>query len=126
LSEAATTNRTLVSRFLGLVLEGRADAALELVSEDHVEHSATIEAGRAGLAKFLGAVAANRDATLVSVERMIADDRHVVVHLHTRWLKEDRSTAAIDIFRIDDDRIVEHWDVVQEVPTDPVNPTSMF
>ena len=34
--------------------------------------------------------------------------------------------AAVDFFRVAGDRIVEHWDVLQEVPANPVNPNSMF
>jgi predicted SnoaL-like aldol condensation-catalyzing enzyme len=34
--------------------------------------------------------------------------------------------AAIDIFRCENGEIVEHWDVIQEVPAQPINANSMF
>jgi predicted SnoaL-like aldol condensation-catalyzing enzyme len=34
--------------------------------------------------------------------------------------------AAVDIFRVQDGLIAEHWDVVQPVPEQPANPHGMF
>jgi predicted SnoaL-like aldol condensation-catalyzing enzyme len=39
----------------------------------------------------------------------------------------DQDYAGIDIFRLDDDgKVVEHWDVLQVVPTDSKNGNGMF
>ena len=38
----------------------------------------------------------------------------------------DPDLAAIDIFRCEDEQIVEHSDVIQEVPAAPANPNGMF
>jgi predicted SnoaL-like aldol condensation-catalyzing enzyme len=115
----ATTNSALVRQFLDHALAGRTDAALELVDRNHVEHSLTIPAGRDGVAEFLNGVAANRDQMRVTVHRMIADEQHVVVQLETDWAHDNRRTMAVDIFRLEDGRIVEHWDVVQPLPAQP-------
>jgi predicted SnoaL-like aldol condensation-catalyzing enzyme len=34
--------------------------------------------------------------------------------------------AVIDIFRCENGEIVEHWDVIQEVPAESINPNGMF
>jgi predicted SnoaL-like aldol condensation-catalyzing enzyme len=38
----------------------------------------------------------------------------------------DPGLAVVDIFRLEGEEIVEHWDVLQEVPANPVNPNGMF
>jgi len=39
---------------------------------------------------------------------------------------ESAGLAGVDIFRFEDGLIVEHWDAVQEVPTETVSGNSMF
>jgi predicted SnoaL-like aldol condensation-catalyzing enzyme len=34
--------------------------------------------------------------------------------------------ATVDLFRAHDGRIVEHWDVIQQIPDQPLNPQAFF
>ena len=38
----------------------------------------------------------------------------------------DPGLAVVDIFRVEGELIVEHWDVLMEVPATPVNTLPMF
>jgi predicted SnoaL-like aldol condensation-catalyzing enzyme len=50
----------------------------------------------------------------------------VSAHNHFSLQPGARGLAVIDIFRLEDDKIVEHWDVIQEVPEKSANNNGMF
>ena len=50
----------------------------------------------------------------------------VVTHSLLKTSPEDRGTAAADFFRLEDGKIVEHWDVLQPVPESAANDRPMF
>jgi hypothetical protein len=59
-------------------------------------------------------------------KRLIAEGDLVVVHTHCMRHTGDRGMAVMDIFRLEDGKLVEHWDVIQEVPETSLNTNTMF
>ncbi|OJY67076.1 MAG: hypothetical protein BGP16_17905 [Sphingobium sp. 66-54] len=96
------------------------------IAEDYLQHSSLAEPGREALKDWLDFVRAETPQATQRVYRILAEDDHVVSHQHViRW-PGDTGFAVMDIFRIADGKIVEHWDVVQALSAEPVNPNSMF
>ena len=62
----------------------------------------------------------------VEIKRTVAEGDLVVTHGLITTSPEDRGTAAVDIFRVENGKIVEHWDVLQPVPEKAENDNTMF
>jgi predicted SnoaL-like aldol condensation-catalyzing enzyme len=92
----------------------------------YIQHSSLAEAGVAALKAFLDFVRVQSPDATHNLKRAFVDGDHVVVHHHVIRHADDPGMAVVDIFRVEGGRIVEHWDVLQDVPEKPVNPLPMF
>lgn len=98
----------------------------DFIAQDYLQHSSLAEPGRDALKRWLDFVRVETPQATQKIYRVFAEDDHVITHQHViRW-PGDTGFAVCDIFRIADGKIVEHWDVVQEIAEKPVNPNSMF
>jgi predicted SnoaL-like aldol condensation-catalyzing enzyme len=98
----------------------------DYVRPDYIQHSSLAAPGVQSLKDWLDARRADSLDAVQTIHRSFADGDHVIVHVHVSRWPGDPGFAVVDIFRMEDGMIAEHWDVLQEVPTDPVNPNSMF
>lgn len=102
---------------------GRVD---DYIHPDYIQHSMLAEPDAQALKDWLDARAKDSPDAVQTIHRAFVDGDHVIVHVHVvRW-PGDTGLAAIDIFRMEDGMIAEHWDVVQEIPAEPINPNGMF
>ncbi|BDA87150.1 hypothetical protein Sa4125_46920 (plasmid) [Aureimonas sp. SA4125] len=61
------------------------------------------------------------------IKRVIAEGDLVVLHSHSKKTPDVTGNAIVDIFRVEDGKIVEHWDVMQPVPEEASpNGNTMF
>jgi predicted SnoaL-like aldol condensation-catalyzing enzyme len=122
------TARQVVEKFIPLFYEQRnAKAAFETwVAADYIQHNPIAKDGRdnaiAALQPFFDAMKEMR----YTVKLVIAEGDHVAVHNHLQMNATDRGSAVVDIFRVKDCKIVEHWDVIQAVPEKSANAHPMF
>ena len=103
-----------------------ADKADDYISQDYIQHSSLAEPGIEGLKSWLRTARVESPDARQTLHRLFVDGDHVFGHTHVvRW-PGDRGVAVMDLFRIEDGKIKEHWDVLQEIPEAPVNPNPMF
>ncbi len=98
----------------------------DYIRGDYIQHSMLAEPGIQALKDWLDARAADSPDAVQTIHRSFADGDHVIVHVHVSRWKGDAGFAVVDIFRMEGRMIVEHWDVLQEVPVEPINPNGMF
>lgn len=62
----------------------------------------------------------------LDVLRTIEEGDLVAVHSKVQHSPDDRGFGLVHIFRFDGDRVVELWDLAQEVPAESANRVGMF
>ena len=125
---ANLTNRQIVERFIDLFYrQGRVREAFETyVHEDYIQHNPLAPDGRAAAIAALEPYFASQPQAVREIHRIIVDGDLAAVHVRARQNPEDRGFAIVDILRLENGKIVEHWDVIQAVPEQSANPHPMF
>ena len=88
------------------------EKAARFWSDTYVQHSRHVPAGREGL---FGLVRSLSDIRF-EYDMVIAKDDFVWVHSRYTSSATPAALIAVDILRIEDGKLVEHWDVLQDEP----------
>ena len=102
------------------------EAANRSLTESYIQHNPNVADGRQAFIDAFTLFLKKTPERSWSPKRIFVDGDYVIVHGLYKNNAEDRGTAAVDIFRIKDGKIDEHWDVQQPVPEKAANPHPMF
>ena len=111
---------------LAFVRRDPAQAAEKYLGTVYTQHNPMAPDGAAAFVEFMTGFQAQAPQMSFTVKRVIAEGDLVVVHHHLTMSPDDRGTAVVDVFRVADGKIVEHWDVLQPVPAEAANSNTMF
>jgi predicted SnoaL-like aldol condensation-catalyzing enzyme len=112
-------NKQTVARLFDAFRAGDVDAFDELIVEDYVQHNPQAGNGLQAVKEFFAPVG----PVDVDVHRVIAEGDLVAAHSHYKTF----SMAGVDIWRFNDDgKIIEHWDVLQQVPDTTASGNDLF
>ena len=120
-------NRPIVLDFVELFYRQRQvrKAFEKHVGEPYAQHNPNILDGREAAIAALEPKFSAPQARF-AVQRVLVDGDLAAVHVQARLTPESRGGAVVDLFRLAGGKIVEHWDVLQAVPEQAVNPRGMF
>jgi predicted SnoaL-like aldol condensation-catalyzing enzyme len=86
------------------------------------QHNPLIEDGRDGLRKFVAWMRAHGE-----IKRAFSDGDYVILHSYWHGLTDTpHGEAVVDIYRCENGKVVEHWDVIQPIPETAANNNTMF
>lgn len=93
---------------------------------DYIQHNPTAPDGKEAVIALLSGWLPTVPDLHYDIKRIISDGDMVWVHSHVTRGADDRGMVVVDIFRLEDGKVVEHWDVGTEVPEKALNDNTMF
>ena len=121
-------NEALVLDFYNLAFNAHkpAEAAQRYIGPIYIQHNPLVPNGATPFVQYFSEFFKTHPASALDMVRVISEGDLVVVHSRFTSGPDDRGQAIIDIFRIADAKIVEHWDVIQQIPDHTANGNTMF
>jgi predicted SnoaL-like aldol condensation-catalyzing enzyme len=102
------------------------EAAAKFLGPHYTQHNPNAMDGPEGLKAFLAFLREKFPNYHSDIKRVFADGDYVILHVHNVPTPGARGNAIVDIFRLEDGKVVEHWDVKQEIPEKAANTNTMF
>jgi predicted SnoaL-like aldol condensation-catalyzing enzyme len=121
------TKKDAAVAFLKMASSGDVREAYDkFVGEGFRHHNPYFEGSADSLQAGMEENAHQNPDKALEVKRVIAEGDLVVVHAHVRHKPDDLGAALVHIFRFENDRIVELWDLGQPVLEESPNQYGMF
>lgn len=123
----ADNNKDTAISFLKLAASGKVrEAYSKFVGLGFRHHNPFFEGSAEALMAGMEENARQNPNKSLEVKRAIAEGELVAVHSHVRQTPDDLGAAVVHLFRFEDGRIVELWDVGQPIPKESPNQYGMF
>ena len=120
-------NKKIVVDFYNLALNQKDfDAASKYLGPRYIQHNPSAPDGAEGLKRLVTFLKEKFPNSKSEIKRVIAEGDLVVLHVHSVREPGQRGRAIVDIFRLENGKVVEHWDVIQDIPEKPANDNTMF
>lgn len=120
-------NKKLVTTYYKQLLVDKDLSAIDkYVAPEYHQHNPNIADGSAGLKDLMVGFLGAFPQLKVTTTKVVAEGDLVALQSHYVNVPGERGTSFMDIFLVRDGKIVEHWDVVQDVPETSANDNTMF
>jgi predicted SnoaL-like aldol condensation-catalyzing enzyme len=120
-------NKKIVTAFYDAALNKKDFAeASKYLGSRYTQHNPVAADGPEGLKGFIAFLKDKFPNNKSEIKRIFADGDYVIVHVHAVREPGTRGNAIIDIFKLENGKVVEHWDAVQPIPEKAANNNGMF
>ena len=102
------------------------DAAAQHFGPRYIQHNPGAPDGIEGFKGFLAFLKDKFPNSKSEIKRVFAEGDFVILHVHAVREPGTRGRAIVDIFRLENGKIVEHWDVAQDIPEKMPHNNGMF
>jgi predicted SnoaL-like aldol condensation-catalyzing enzyme len=121
-------NKKIVREFYEMAFNQHkpTEAAKKYIGDKYIQHNPYVPNGAAAFYGYFEGFFKEHSKYRAEIKRVIGDGDLVVLHMNSKLDDKDRGKAIVDIFRLENGKIVEHWDVIQDVPEKSANNNTMF
>lgn len=115
--DAITNKQKILSFYKQIVGLRKTELISEFIIEDYKQHNPAVKQGRAGISEmvnYLKALPPPPESAKSPIVRAIQDVDFVVTHLDVQFM--GKHMAVIDLFKLKDGMLTEHWDAIQALP----------
>ncbi len=121
------SNKKLVIAFYDAAINQKDfAAAVKYLGPEYKQHNPTARDGAEGLKAFIEFLKARFPKQHGEIKQVIAEGDLVALHVHSTRDDGTPGRAIVDIFRVANGKVVEHWDVIQDIPEKSANSNGMF
>jgi predicted SnoaL-like aldol condensation-catalyzing enzyme len=126
-AELEENKRVTVAFYQKALFEGDVETAISLYAgKTYRQHTPLAADGVDGLRNYIRWIGDNCPSPKGEIKRVFAEGEFVILHVHWTGLFGESGDAVIDLFRLEDGKLVEHWDVIQPIPKTSLNENTMF
>ena len=118
--------KTVVEFYEKAINQKDFEAASKYMGPRYTQHNPMAADGPAGLQGYLQFLRSKYPASHSEIRGVFADGDFVILHVHAIRDPGTRGSAIVDIFKLENGKIVEHWDVIQEIPEKAANANGMY
>ena len=119
--------KTVLAFYKEAHFDGDVDGAIaRYVADTYTQHTPASEDGIEGLRAYINFFLKTFPKAKGDIRRVIADHDIVAVHAHWTGLISPNGDVGVDIFRVKDGKLVEHWDVIAPIPNASKNNNTMY
>ncbi|CCE02508.1 ester cyclase [Bradyrhizobium sp. STM 3809] len=119
-------NKQIVLDFYEQGLNRKDFAAASKYLGTYIQHNPGAEDGPEGFRKFIEFLKTKFPQSHSEITKVLVDGDFVILRVHAIREPGTRGNAIVDIFRLKDGKIEEHWDSVQPIPEQSANTNGMF
>ena len=125
-AQLAANKKTAVAFYEASINQKDFAAASRYLGPHYKQHNPTAKDGAEGLKAFIDFLKAKYPKQHGDIRQAIAEGDLVALHVHSTRDDGSPDRAIVDIFRLAHGKVVEHWDVIQDIPAKDANGNGMF
>ena len=125
-AQIENNKKTALAFYDAAINQKNYEAAAKYLGPGYKQHNPTAADGAEGLKGFIDFLKSRYPNQRGEIKRVIAEGDLVVLHVHSTRGDNTPGRAIVDIFRLENGKVVEHWDVIQDIPEKAANNNGMF